>query len=305
MAGGEGIGIPWCPHTGGWTAAPADGGTLGSWEAGQPDSPPDGSRIPRSRPCPLGPDREVWNFLAWVVAVLSFGSFRWIFSVRILLVEDDKDLGEAIVKRLRRDGHGIDWQNTGEGADGVLRYQEYDVIVLDIGLPKMDGFAVLQGMRRRGCKTPVLMLTARSNIQDRVGALDLGADDYLPKPFDFREFDARCRALLRRSQGIASNFIHAGSLKVDQAAKLVWVDDTPVELPNREFRLLEIFVTNLGRIFSKDGLSSHLSDFDEDLSSNAIELYVGRLRKRLGQALVIRTIRGQGYRAEPPDDGSG
>ncbi|MCC5870462.1 MAG: response regulator transcription factor [Gammaproteobacteria bacterium] len=221
--------------------------------------------------------------------------------MRILLVEDDKDLGAAIVKRLRRDGHGIDWQDTGEGADGVLRYQEYDVVVLDIGLPKMDGFAVLRAMRRRGSKTPVLMLTARSNIEDRVGALDLGADDYLAKPFDFREFDARCRALLRRSQGVAANVITTGALTVDQAAKLVWVDETPVELPNREFRLLEIFVTNLGRVFSKESLSSHLSDFDEDVSSNAIELYVGRLRKKLGPALVISTIRGLGYRAEPAD----
>ncbi len=223
--------------------------------------------------------------------------------MRILLVEDDKDLGEAIVKRLRRDGHGIDWQNTGEGADAVLRYQEYDVIVLDIGLPRMDGFAVLQGMRSRGSKTPVLMLTARSNIEDRVGALDLGADDYLAKPFDFREFDARCRALLRRSQGVAANIIQSGSLKVDQAAKLVWVDEDPVDLPNREFRLLEIFVTNLGRVFSKDALCSRLSDFDEDVSANAIELYVGRLRKKLGTALVISTIRGLGYRAEAADDG--
>lgn len=135
--------------------------------------------------------------------------------MRILVVEDDADLGDALVRRLRREGHAVDWQDDGKNADEVLRYQRYDLVVLDIGLPRRDGFAVLRALRARGELTPVLMLTARSNIEDRVDALDVGADDYLSKPFDSREFDARCRALLRRSQGLASGITVTGELTFD------------------------------------------------------------------------------------------
>lgn len=222
--------------------------------------------------------------------------------MRILVVEDDVDVGDALLRQLRREGHAVDWQQDGEAADDVLRYQTYELIVLDIGLPGMNGFEILHALRSRGDRTPVLMLTARSNIEDRVGTLDLGADDYLSKPFDFRELYARCRALMRRTQGIASGTTSIGSLVFDRAAKTVRVDDTQLALPNREFRLLEIFVGNLGRTLSKEQIASQLFDFDDEAGDNAIELYVGRLRRKLGDALTIRTMRGFGYVAE---DGRG
>ncbi|HRP74696.1 MAG TPA: response regulator transcription factor [Xanthomonadaceae bacterium] len=218
--------------------------------------------------------------------------------MRILLVEDDADLGDAIQRRFKRDGYAADWQRDGQSADEVLRYQSYDLVILDIGLPRRDGFSILRGMRARGDRTPVLMLTARSEIEDRVGALDVGADDYLSKPFDFRELDARCRALLRRAQGIASGTTAIGDLVFDRAAKVVMIGNTLIDLPRREYRLLEILIGNLGRVLSKEDISSQLFDFDDEAGANAIEVYVGRLRRKLGGHLNIRTMRGLGYVAE-------
>lgn len=220
--------------------------------------------------------------------------------MRILVVEDDLDLGEVLLKRLRRDGHAVDLATDGDEANDILEYQDYEVVVLDIGLPGMDGIEILRAMRTRGSKTPVLMLTARAEVQDRVDALDIGADDYLSKPFDFREFNARCRALLRRSQGVASGTTQIGYLIFDRSAKIARVGDTQLMLPNREYRLLEILIGNLDRVLSKDQISEQLFDFDDEASANAIELYVGRLRRKLGDALVIRTVRGLGYVAEAP-----
>lgn len=223
--------------------------------------------------------------------------------MRILLVEDEPDLGDALLRHSRRAGYAVDWQRDGQCAFEVLHYQHYDLIVLDIGLPRKDGLEVLRWLRGRQDRTPVLMLTARSNIETRVSALDVGADDYLPKPFDLREFDARCRALLRRSQGIASGVTLIGTLSFDRGAKRVLLDNVPLNLPSREYRLLEIFVGNLGRVLSKEEIASQMFDFDDDAGENAIELYVGRLRKKVGSALAIRTRRGLGYVAEPgPSD---
>jgi len=218
--------------------------------------------------------------------------------MRILVVEDDPDLGEAVQRRLRREGHAADWQRDGQSADEVLRYQSYDLVILDIGLPRRDGFSILRGLRARGERTPVLMLTARSEVEDRVGALDVGADDYLSKPFDFRELDARCRALLRRAQGIASGSTTIGELVFDRASKTVTIGNTLIDLPRREYRLLEILIGNLGRVLSKEEISSQLFDFDDEAGTNAIEVYVGRLRRKLGEHLNIRTMRGLGYVAE-------
>lgn len=218
--------------------------------------------------------------------------------MRILVVEDDPDLGEAVQRRLRRDGYAVDWQRDGQSADEVLRYQGYELVILDIGLPRRDGFSVLRGMRARGAKTPVLMLTARSEIEDRVGALDVGADDYMSKPFDFRELDARCRALLRRGQGIASGSTTIGQLVFDRTSKTVTIGNTLIDLPRREYRLLEILIGNLGRVMSKEEISSQLFDFDDEAGANAIEVYIGRLRRKLGEHLAIRTMRGMGYVAE-------
>ncbi len=221
--------------------------------------------------------------------------------MRILVVEDDGDLGDAVQRRLKREGHAVDWQRDGQTADEVLRYQGYELVILDIGLPRRDGFAILRGLRARGDRTPVLMLTARSQIEDRVDALDVGADDYLSKPFDIREFDARCRALLRRSQGIASGVTTVGALVFDRGSKTVMLADTLLDLPRREYRLLEILIGNLGRVLSKEDICSQLFDFDDEAGANAIEVYVGRLRRKLGAHLTIRTMRGLGYVAEAGD----
>ena len=221
--------------------------------------------------------------------------------MRILLVEDDDDLGDAILRRLRGDGHAVDWLTDGEAADDILRYQPYDLIILDVGLPGMDGFTLLRFLRERGIHCSIMMLPARSDIEDRVTALDVGADDYLPKPFDFREFDARCRVLLRRTQELSSGTTTVGALVFDRGAKRASLNDIQVHLPNREYRLLEILMGNLGRVLTKEQIALQLFDFDDDAGDNAIELYIGRLRRKIGDALSIRTVRGMGYVAEPHD----
>lgn len=218
--------------------------------------------------------------------------------MRILVVEDTEDVGEAIAARLERMGHGVDWLKTGPDAEAALGVQGYDLVVLDVMLPGKDGIAVLDGMRGRGLATPVLMLTARSRVDDRVSALDVGADDYLTKPFDFREFEARVRALLRRSGGVASSRLKLGDVELDQVSRSVTVAGKPCELTRREVALLEVFMLRPRKLFTKAELIDQLFGFDKDAGENAIELYVGRLRKKLGPArLEIRTQRGLGYQA--------
>ncbi len=221
------------------------------------------------------------------------------YRMRILLAEDESDLADAIVRSLARVGHAVDWFSDGAKAVAALRHPHYDLVILDIGLPHRDGLQILVDMRRRSDKTPVLMLTARAAIEDRVRALDVGADDYLAKPFDFREFLARCRALLRRPQGVASGITRIGNLTFDRSAQRLKVGDTDLELPNREYRLLEFFLGNVNRVVSKEKIGDHLFTFDEDGSSAAIENYVSRLRRKLHHSpLTIRTLRGSGYIAE-------
>lgn len=218
--------------------------------------------------------------------------------MRLMVVEDDEDLGHAVSNCLRQEGYAVDWERNGAVADEVLGYQRYDAIIVDIGLPGMDGITVVRQLRARGDRTPVLVLTARSAIDDRIDALDLGADDFLAKPFDVREFLARCRALLRRSRGDASDRIEMGRFVFDGIAKVVKVNDTQILLPNREFRLLEILLRRPGRILDKDQIAAQLFDFDHDAGPNAIEVYVARLRKKLAGGLIIRTVRGLGYVVE-------
>jgi two-component system, OmpR family, response regulator TctD len=219
--------------------------------------------------------------------------------MRLLVVEDDEDIGLAVANCLRHEGYAVDWERNGTAADEILRYQSYDAIIVDIGLPGLDGITVVRQLRARGDKTPVLILTARSAIEDRIDALDLGADDYLAKPFDVREFLARCRALLRRSRGDATDRIEMGNFTFDGVAKVVKVEDTQILLPNREFRLLEILLRRPGRIMDKDQIAAQLFDFDHDTGPNAIEVYIARLRKKLAGGLVIKTVRGLGYVVEP------
>ena len=219
--------------------------------------------------------------------------------MRILIVEDTCDLADAIAGRLRKLGHAVDTVEDGEEADELLRREQYHLVVLDLMLPGIGGKEVLSRLRRRRTRTPVLVLTARSGVDDKVGLLDQGADDYLVKPFDFRELEARCRALLRRPQGMAASAVEFGNLVFDNGAKRVSVDGATVELSAREFRLLELLLANLGRVLSKDALLDQLFGLDDAVAPNAIELYVSRLRRKLDRSAVkIRTLRGLGYVTE-------
>lgn len=212
------------------------------------------------------------------------------------------DVGEAIVASLERMGHAVDWQITGRGGEDALAVQDYNLVVLDIMLPDIDGFQVLNIIRSRRINTPVLVLTARSQVDDRVGALDLGADDYLVKPFDFREFEARARALLRRGQAASVSRLSVGDVTLDQVARSVIVAGAPVDLTRREIALLEVLMSHPRRVFSKMELHEQLFSFDSEAGANAIELYVARLRRKLqGAQAEIRTLRGMGYQITAPN----
>jgi two-component system response regulator TctD len=222
-------------------------------------------------------------------------------GMRIFLVEDTRDVGEAIVEQFARIGHVVDWETDGEIAAGTLDETSYDLIILDVIVPGRSGFSILQRLRSAGRTTPVLMLTARSEVEDRVSALDIGADDYLMKPFDFRELEARARALLRRRHGEATNLLECGDICIDRSARAVRVGQREVHLTRREVTLLEILASRPGRVFSKDDLLDQVFGFDEEAPSfNAVELYIGRLRKKLqGASAQIVTVRGFGYQMVP------
>jgi two-component system response regulator TctD len=223
--------------------------------------------------------------------------------MRIFLVEDTDDVGEAISRRFQAMGHTVDWETDGAAADDILRYTDYDLVILDVMLPGRDGFSILRRLRRAKVNVPVLVLTARSEIDDRVGALDLGADDYLVKPFDFRELEARARVLLRRrGGGEATNVIVCGDVSLDRTNRSVKVGKREVQLKRREMTLLEILASRPGKVFSKEELLDQLFGFDEAAGANAIELYVGRLRKKLeGAKARIVTLRGMGYQLVSDD----
>jgi len=219
--------------------------------------------------------------------------------MRILVVEDTEDLADAIVRRLRKLGYAVDWAADGVEAEELLRQESYQLVILDIMLPGIDGQTLLTKLRQRRDHTPVLVVTARSQVNVKVDLLDLGADDFIVKPFDLRELEARCRALLRRSHGIVASKAQFGNLTFDMAAKRVSVDGQAIELGSREFRLLELFLTNLGSVMAKDDLMNRLFSLDQATAPNAIELYVSRLRRKLeGTSVEIRTVRGLGYVAE-------
>ncbi|MDE4098916.1 MULTISPECIES: response regulator transcription factor [Rhodobacterales] len=217
--------------------------------------------------------------------------------MRFLLVEDNMSLAAAVCDRLRMDGHVVDHAPGARDAEAFSATTDYDLILLDIMLPDGDGRSFLKAHRAREGKTPVIVLTARSEVSDRVGVLDLGADDYITKPFDFSELEARCRAVLRRQGGNSSNQQRFANLVFDPLAGTLVVAGTPVPLRNKELRLLEIFLSAPDRIYSKAKLVDRLFSYDEEVSENAIEVYVGRLRKRLaGSGAAIVTVRGLGYR---------
>lgn len=225
-------------------------------------------------------------------------------SLRILIVEDSEDLADAMASRLRASGHAVDRVADGEAATELVAGESYEIVILDIGLPKRDGFAVLADIRRRRLPTRVLVVTARAEIDDKVGLLDLGADDYLVKPFDLRELEARLRALVRRPGPLKTSASTFANLSFDAASRQVAVDGRDVELGRREFRLLEILVSRLGQTVPKEYLLDQLFGLDEPVSPNAIELYVSRLRRKIeGARLEIVTVRGFGYMARCDDAG--
>jgi two-component system, OmpR family, response regulator len=215
--------------------------------------------------------------------------------MRILVVEDDALLAQGLTLTLSRVGHAVEQATTGRQADSALRNGLYELVVLDIGLPDIDGFEVLRRLRHRHAATNVLMLTARDAIEDRVHGLDLGADGYLTKPFSVSEFEARVRALLRRIS-VPAGPATIGRLTVDFEAKRVTVNDVPVELTVREWTLLELFMTRPRRVLSKEQIAQELSAYDGQLTTNAIEVYVSRLRAKIETTGArIRTVRGFGY----------
>jgi len=221
--------------------------------------------------------------------------------MRILVAEDDALLAEGLTRLLTRAGHGVDRVKNGLGADNALKATPYELMVLDIGLPDIDGFEVLRRLRQRRSQTNVLVLTARDAVEDRVRGLDLGADDYLTKPFSLTEFEARVRALLRRPS-MPSGPIVAGGLTVDIEAKRVSANGVAVDLTMREWALLELFLTRPGRVLSKDYIAQQLFNYDDHLALNTIEVYVSRLRAKIEAAGVrIRTVRGFGYLWEQLD----
>lgn len=216
--------------------------------------------------------------------------------MRMLQVEDDAVLGDALLNALHRAGYAVDWAHSGTEADVALQDQVYDAVVLDLNLPGMDGFEVLQRLRSRRSDTPVLILTARDALDDRVRGLDLGADDYMLKPFDMPEFLARVRALLRRGGAATSNEIEFGQLRYDMTARSVTADGQPLHLSARELSVLEALLMRAGKAVAKEALMEKLCNWDEDLGSNAIEVYVHRLRKKLEPyGVEIQTVRGLGY----------
>lgn len=216
--------------------------------------------------------------------------------MRILLVEDDAELAAGLRRALAQSGYAVDWLADGAQADNILKTDTFDPVVLDLTLPGLDGFVVLRRLRARSKDVPVLVITARGSVEARVKGLDLGADDYLAKPFELVELEARVRALIRRSQGRSIQALEVGTLVLDVVARQASADGEALNLPRRELSVLEILMIRAGKVVSKEQIASHLFSFDDEASPNAIELYVSRLRKKLiTSGLPIRTVRGLGY----------
>jgi DNA-binding response OmpR family regulator len=217
--------------------------------------------------------------------------------MRVLLAEDDNLLGEGIQTALRRALMTVDWVQDGVAALAALRQEPFDAAVMDLGLPRLDGTAVIRDARRAGVRTPILALTARDQVSDRVQGLELGADDYMGKPFDTDELVARIRALHRRSSGQNSIRIEHGALVLDPAAHLATYEGRLVELPRREFALLQLLLENAGRVVTREAAQQRLYGWNEDRDSNALDVHVHHLRRKTYPGL-IRTIRGVGFLVE-------
>lgn len=221
--------------------------------------------------------------------------------MRILLVEDEELIGSGICAALKHFGYAVDWLRDGAAAVHSLKIEKFDVIILDLGLPKKDGLTVLAEARSIGVKTPVLVLTARDTVLDRVKGLDTGADDYLTKPFDLNELHARVRALQRRFVDRAAPTIIYGNLELNPGSHTVTVGGNLLNLPRREFALLHKLLESIGQVISREMLMQTLYGWDEDVDSNTLEVHIHNLRKKLG-VNYIRTVRGVGYMIEKTSD---
>ena len=214
--------------------------------------------------------------------------------MRLLIVEDDELLGDAVKAGLTQFGYVVDWLKDGEIARTVVKTEPFDLIILDLGLPRFSGMSLLQTIRRSNNKTPIIILTARESVDDRIKGLDAGADDYITKPFDLNELGARVRALTRRAQGRAEAVLQYGPITIDIAAHTVTLNRQPINLARREFALLQKLLESKGQVLSREKLMQSIYSWDEEVDSNALEVHIHNLRKKLN-ANFIRTIRGIGY----------
>jgi len=214
--------------------------------------------------------------------------------MRLLLVEDDSMIGAAAQQGLRGEGHTVDWVRDGREADAAVRGAEYDLVLLDLGLPHRDGLSLLRGWRQKGRGLPVLIVTARDAVTDRIAGLDAGADDYLVKPFDLDELSARIRAVMRRKAGRAESLLKVGGLEIDAAARRVTWKEKEVSLSAREYALLEALANRPGAFLTRAQLEERLYGWDDEIASNAVEVHIHALRRKLDPTL-IRTVRGLGY----------
>ena len=223
--------------------------------------------------------------------------------MRVLIAEDDTVLADGLGRALRANGYAVDWVACGSEADAALTTQNYDLVILDLGLPKIAGLEVLRRLRARRAQVPVLILTASDSVEQRVQGLDLGADDYMAKPFALSELEARVRALVRRAMGSGSSLVQLGPLQYDQTSRTAALDGVTLELSARETGLLEVLLQRAGRLVSKEQILDHLCEWDEEVSTNAIEVYMHRLRKKIeGSGLRVMTVRGLGYCLEKPPE---
>jgi DNA-binding response OmpR family regulator len=220
--------------------------------------------------------------------------------MRVLVVEDNDLVADALTMGLGAAGFAVDRSASAEAAQHALAAEHFDLLVVDVGLPGEDGLSLVRRLRGRGSTQPVLILTARDTLAIKVEALNLGADDFLLKPFEPDELIARCRALIRRANLYAGEQVNLGRLRLDVAGRILRIDETAVELTGREWLVLECLVLNSGRVVSKERLQQAIAGFDQALTPNAVEVYVSRVRAKLGDAAVIRTVRGLGYRLDEP-----
>jgi two-component system OmpR family response regulator len=226
--------------------------------------------------------------------------------MRLLLVEDDALLADGLARSLRQSGYHVDLAGDGATANRYLQHSEFDLVILDLGLPDLDGSDVLNRLRKRRQGTPVLVVSARPALDERVRLLDLGADDFLVKPVALSELEARVRALVRRSQGHSDPVLTLGRLQLDTVGRRAWLEGRAIELAAREWAALEFLSQRINRIVSKEQLAQALYDWDDEITPNAIEKSLSRLRNKLEPAgITIRTVRGLGYYLEQPNDAIG